>query len=194
MKALEAQAESKGVSRFTLMENAGREVARVLEEKTKLKDKRILIVCYHGNNGGDGFVAARYLAEKAEVDLLFIGEESKLKKEAEDNLKKIEENDMIQFTSLDFVNFNDYDIIIDALLGTGTKGELKYPINTVVDFINESEAFKLSIDIPTGLNPDTGEIKDKAIDADLIVTFHDLKTGLEKLKDKTIVVGIGIPD
>ncbi len=73
MKTLE---DSCGVSKLQLMENAGKAVADVLKVNFDLQGKRILIVCHHGNNGGDGFVIARYL----ETDVLFIGEEDKLKK------------------------------------------------------------------------------------------------------------------
>ena len=80
------------------------------------------------------------------------------------------------------------------MLGTGTEGELKEPIASAVDKINNSKTYKVAVDIPTGLNPDTGKVIDKAVKADLIITFHDLKTGLKKLKNKTAVVDIGIPE
>ncbi len=190
-RALEKEAEKKGTSVLELMENAGKEVARVLQEKQDLKNKRILIVCYHGNNGGDGFVAANYLADKAEVEVLFVGEEEKLTPLAEQNLRRIEKNTLIQFISLEFVDFHDYDIIIDAMLGTGTKGKLKYPLNTVVDHINGAKAYRLSVDIPTGLDPDKEE-QAKSVSADCIVAFHDLKPALSKVKGKTVVVDIGM--
>src|SRR3990167_4902084 len=94
MRVLE---EKSGIPRSVLMENAGKAVYESIKERLDLKDKRILVVCYHGNNGGDGFVAARYLSDDAEVDILFIGDESKLKKEALANFKKIEHNDKVQF-------------------------------------------------------------------------------------------------
>jgi ADP-dependent NAD(P)H-hydrate dehydratase / NAD(P)H-hydrate epimerase len=190
MKALENNAD---ISKLTLMENAGRKVAEVIEEKYDLKDKRVLVVSYHGNNGGDGFVAARQLAEKAEVEILFLGEESRLKPEAAENLKRIEENALIQFIGLDYVDFDDYDIIIDAILGMGIEGSLKPIIQSTIDKINSSKAVKVSVDVPSGLNPDNGEIHDIAIDADLIITFHDIKNGLKELEDKVLIVDIGIP-
>lgn len=191
MKKLE---ENCGISKLQLMENAGKGIYKVLKEKfPNLKDKRILIVCYHGNNGSDGFVATRYLCEEAETDVLFIGDEDKFKEEAKTNFKRIENNERVQLLiDTDQTNFDDYDIIIDAILGTGTSGEIKEPIASVIDEINNSTAFKVAVDIPSGINPDTGEAANKAINPDLIITFHDMKQGLEKFKDKTVIVNIGI--
>ncbi len=185
--------ERSGISRSQLMESAGKAVYRNIKDKVDLKNKKILVVCYHGNNGGDGFVAARHLCDEAEVDLLFVGNENKLKKEALINYKKIEHNEKIQFLIDDEIDFGEYDIIIDAILGIGIKGRLNREIAAIVDDINNSGAFKVSVDIPTGLDPDTGEIVDKCVNADLVVTFHELKKGLEKYKDKAIIVDIGLP-
>ena len=190
MRDLELQSQ---ISRLVLMENAGRGVYNTLKQKLGLKDKKVIVVCYHGNNGGDGFVAARHLADEAETDILFIGNENKLKKEAMTNFKKIERNDSIQFLTDEEVDFSNYDIIVDAILGIGIKGRLNREISAVIDDINSSKAYKVSVDIPTGLDPDSGEIIDKCINADLIVTLHDMKKGLEKYQDKTVVVDIGLP-
>ena len=188
MRILEAKS---GISILTLMENAGKAVYQTIKQRFDLKDKKILVVCYHGNNGGDGFVAARYLCDEAETDVLFIGDENKLKQEALINFKKIEHNERIQFLT-DDVDFSAYDIIVDAILGTGIQGRFNNEISAVIDDINNSKAYKVSVDIPTGMDPDTGIIIDKCINADLIVTFHDLKKGLEILQDKTIVADIGL--
>src|SRR3989338_928267 len=175
------------------MENAGKAVYKAIKQKFDLKDKKILVVCYHGNNGGDGFVAARYLCDEAETDVLFIGDESRMRKDALANFRKIEHNERIQFLVDDEVDFGSYDIIVDAVLGVGIKGRLNREISAIIDDVNRSKAFKVSVDIPTGIDPDTGEIVDKCIDADLVVTFHDMKKGLEKLQEKTIVADIGLP-
>ena len=191
MKQLE---DNCGVSKLSLMETAGRGVYNLIKEKfPDLKNKKILVVAYHGNNGGDGFVAARHLLEEAETDVLFIGDEDKFKEEAKVNFKKIENEDRIQvLVDYEGIDFNEYDVIIDAIFGTGVLGELKEPIKSIIELINNSKAYKIAVDVPTGLNPDTGEIAEKMVNADLIVTFHDIKRGLERFKDKTIVVDIGI--
>src|SRR3989338_2246271 len=111
MKQLE---DNCGIPKAVLMENAGKAVYDVLKEKFSLKDKKILVVSYHGNNGGDGFVAARHLCDDAEVDVLFAGDEKKLKAETLVNFRKIENNEKIQFLSLESVDFSDYEVIVDA--------------------------------------------------------------------------------
>jgi|TARA_Y100000310_G_scaffold22935_2_gene21915 NAD(P)H-hydrate epimerase len=180
------------IPRIVLMENAGKQVYQNIKEKFGLKDKRILVVCYHGNNGGDGFVAARHLCDEAETDVLFVGDENKLKNEALANYRKIGNNAKIQFIDEYQVDYGAYDIIIDAIFGIGFKGELGRDISAILEFVNESKASKVAIDIPTGIYADSAEIKGKYVNADLIITFHDLKKSLEQFQDKTIVADIGI--
>ena len=87
-------------------------------------------------------------------------------------------------------------IVIDALLGTGTKGKLKPPITQAVDYINTLNDFKIAVDAPTGIDSDTGEVLGTAVKADLTITFHKAKTGLEKAKKyvgELVVVDIGLP-
>ena len=73
------------------------------------------------------------------------------------------------------------------------QGGLNKVISAVIDEINNSKAYKVSVDIPTGLDPDTGVMVDKSVNADLIVTFHDIKKGLETMQEKTVVADIGLP-
>ena len=184
--------ESCGIPKIVLMENAGKAVYKILKEKFDLKDKRILVVAYHGNNGGDGFVAARHLCNVAEVDVIFVGDEAKLKEEALVNFKKIENNEKLQMLSLEAVDFSDYDIIIDAIFGTGIKGEIEDPLATLIKNLGKSKAYKVSIDVPSGINPDTGEKANVFFEPDLIITMHGMKKGLEDYKDKIVVADIGI--
>lgn len=193
MRKLEDKSETLGVTKLELMENAGKGIFTVLNERFDLRKKKILIVCYHGNNGGDGFVAARYLSNICEVDVLFVGDETKFRKEGEFNYQKIINQKSIKILKNINQTKNKHDIIIDALLGTGITGDIKEPIANVIDRFNNSKAFKVSVDVPTGINPDTGEKSNKFIKADLIITFHDIKKGLLDLKDKTVIVDIGIP-
>ena len=186
--------DSCSIPKAVLMENAGEAVYNVLKEKFSLKDKKILVVSYHGNNGGDGFVAARYLCDDAEVDVLFAGDEKKLKDETLVNFRKIENNEKIQILSLESVDFSDYDIVIDAIFGTGIAGEIKDPLATLISNLSKAKAFKVSVDVPSGINPDTGEKANAYFEPDLLITMHDIKKGLAGYKDKTVVADIGLKD
>ena len=181
-----------GIPVIQLMENAGRAFAEALRKNIDVKNKRILIIAYHGNNGGDGFVAAKYLCDEAEVDVLFIGDETKLKNEALVNFKKMENNEKVQNLSLESVDFSDYDVIIDSIFGTGIRGNVHDPIATLIKNLGKTKAYKVSMDIPSGINPDTGEKSNVYIEPDLIIALHDIKKGLASYKDKTIIVDIGI--
>lgn len=187
MKKLEDLSEKYGVSKLKLMENAG---YGLYKEIKKYKNKKILIVCGSGNNGGDGLVLARYLYIAGfDVKVLMLG--TKFKKESGFNfqlLKQINENIFTEDKNL----IDSYDVIVDAMLGTGVKGEIKEPYSSVIDMINNSKKTIIAVDIPTGLHPDTGEA-DKIVKADIIFTFHDNKPGLEKFKDKVKIIDIGIP-
>ena len=89
MKKLEDNCD---IPKIKLMEYAGKGIYETLKKKLILKNKKILVIAYHGNNGGDGFVAARYLCEYSSVDILFLGDEDKLKQEAKINYNKILNN------------------------------------------------------------------------------------------------------
>ena len=171
-----------------LMENAAESIkAAILSEFSEIdKHKKFAIICGKGNNGGDGFALARKLAiENYFVNVLIIPKENEISGDAKINfeiLKKISKeygNLSLKFykkhQDINFVKNSNF--IIDAILGTGSSGELKFPINNIVEELNKSTAVKISIDTPTGLNLETasGNIIFKA---DLTVTLAELKTGL----------------
>ncbi|MBN2423113.1 NAD(P)H-hydrate epimerase [Candidatus Woesearchaeota archaeon] len=195
MKKLEDLSEKHGVSKLKLMENAGQGLFAELKKRFDLENKKILVICGSGNNGGDGFVAAKYLyREGFDVNVLFLGKEDKLKKESGFNYYRLREIcNEIFYKEEKYENIiSSSDIIIDAMLGTGVAGRIRKPYSSVIDLINNSKARVISVDIPTGLNPDTGEIHDKMCRFDLIITFHDIKPGLEKYKKDVVIVDIGI--
>lgn len=189
IKALE---QDSPIPASELMETAGKKVAETIKEKHDLKNKRVLVACYHGNNGGDGLVAAHHLANEAEVDVLFLGEEERLKKEAATNFKRVENNVSIQFVQAADIDFDDYDIVVDAILGLGAKGKLPPEMETIIKRINNSKPFKVAVDVPTGMDADTGRVEGESINPDMIITFHDLKPGLQQFNDKVKVVDIGL--
>ena len=210
MRVLEENSEFLGVSRYVLMENAGRVVADQISIRFKdLNKVRVLVVAGPGNNGGDGFVAARHLACRgALVNVIILSKPNLIRtKEARTNFNIIR-NMMatIRIHEASNVNklqelkalFDSADIIIDAILGTGIKGTVREPMFTAIKMINSSSAFKVAVDVPSGLNSDTGEIHGIAVKANLTVTFHAIKRGFltneaKEYIGEIVVADIGIP-
>jgi NAD(P)H-hydrate epimerase len=200
-----------GMRRVYMMENAGHGIADfiVSKFKTRLKDKKIVAVCGTGNNGGDGFVASRHLtcyyedAASADITVILFGLPSSIRsEEANINWKILEKMDSIkivhgkELTEEIKTKIVKADIIIDGIFGTGIKGEIRYPIDDAVDLINSSRAYIVSIDVPSGLDPDTGAVHEKCVKADATVTFHRMKRGLIRNKKYTGIIHIeciGIP-
>jgi ADP-dependent NAD(P)H-hydrate dehydratase / NAD(P)H-hydrate epimerase len=201
MRALELNAQYFGISLLQLMENAGRSVAQ--ETITRFqKNKKAVVFCGLGGNGGDGFVAARHLlAEDFEVTIVLVGRSRDINHEAALSnwgiLQSLTDKvTLLEVTDSSLIPKVNAGIIIDALLGTGTKGKLKPPIAQVVDYINSLSGFKIAIDVPTGIDSDTGEVLGTAVKADLTISFHKAKPGLERAKKyvgELEVVDIGLP-
>jgi ADP-dependent NAD(P)H-hydrate dehydratase / NAD(P)H-hydrate epimerase len=191
IKVLDRNSEYFGVQTLQLMENAGKGVAEYVRNVVKNTKKNILILCGAGNNGGDGFVAARYLTQYYKVTIFLT--ETKIKTEiAQKNYQKLQTYDVKIYTSpRDFDKLlTESDILIDALLGTGISGELKEPYVSIVKKINATKNKTIvSVDVPTGF----GTIQ--SIIPDHTVTFHDIKVGMEKKNSGNIkVIDIGIPE
>lgn len=199
MRQLERKAAQHGITSSELMENAGREVFLAVKEQYDLVGKRVVLFCGSGNNGGDGFAAARYFADHCPVIILFFGSKDKLSEEALEQyeLVKTKANVIVIKTGDDLQKFHFQEhlsfIFIDALLGIGIKGVVEDPIAAGIDFFNSTKGIKVAVDVPSGINPNTGEVQGIACQVDCIVTFHDLKQGLEQFQDRTVVVDIGIP-
>jgi NAD(P)H-hydrate epimerase len=201
MRALETNAEYFGLSLLQLMELAGQNVAQEVIQVFP-KGGKVAIFCGLGGNGGDGFVAARHLFSAGfEVSLFLVGKARDINHEsALKNFTVLESLNgkipVVEITDSSAIPKVEADVVIDALLGTGTKGRLKAPISQVVDAINAIKGFKLAVDVPTGIDSDTGDVLGVAVKADLTVTFHKAKAGLEKAKKYAgeVVVGdIGLP-
>jgi NAD(P)H-hydrate epimerase len=197
MRALEINSEALGVPTLLLMENAGRSVKdEIIKKLGNVKGKSVYVFVGHGGKGGDGLVAARHLAsEGAKVTVILLGENKH--KDALLNLAAVQEMDY----SINIITIKDPeelkpvegDILIDALLGTGFSGKPREPFRTAIKVFNQSKGFKVSIDVPSGVDSDTGETPGDYVVPDLVVTFHDMKTGLSKFNFETKVENIGIP-
>jgi len=177
-----------GIPGIVLMENASinifNEILAFIYPNKNIK--RIGIVCGKGNNGGDGFAAARHFANAGfTVKVISIGPKSKMSKDCLTNFKILEklssENKKLHIynykTKTQLSKLSSSQIIIDAILGSGGKGVLKKPYRSIVEFLNRKKAIKISIDIPTGLNADngTGIIIFKS---DMTVSLGGYKKGL----------------
>ena len=195
-----------GIEARVLMENAGRSVASVIMDMIDVEGKKIIVVAGKGNNGGDGFVAARYLADEgANVGIYLIGREDDVKGPARKNLKTLKKMniDFVEVLSeeeLEFMAFDltTADVIVDAIFGTGFKGRLQGIYMKIVEMINMSDAITVSVDIPSGVDSDTGEIGGAAVMADATVTMafpklgHVLYPG-KNYTGRLIIANIGIP-
>jgi hydroxyethylthiazole kinase-like uncharacterized protein yjeF len=201
MRALELNAEYFGVSRLLLMENAGHNVALEIVQRFR-RGKNVAIFCGLGGNGGDGFVTARHLTSmNFKVTVIIAGKTKEISdKAALENwaplqfLKKIPIYEVYDTTLIPDMTA---DIVVDALLGTGTKGKLRPPILQLVKTINAMDSFRVAVDVPTGIDADTGEVLGDAVKADLTITFHKTKNGFRKAKKyvgELIVKSIGLPN
>ncbi len=205
MRSLELNAKYLGVSHSILMQIAGREVARVIIDNEQVEHKSIVIMSGLGGNGGDGIVAARYLDEVgAHVEVFLLGHEKTISNEDTatnwnilKNLKRISiatlktESDVKSCKSIERA-----DILIDGIMGFGLHSKLREPLLTAVKFINKSKATKYSIDVPTGIDSDTGAVHGDAVKADHTISLHATKIGVLHAKEhsgKIHIVTIGIP-
>lgn len=166
-----------GVSVATLMQRAGSAVFRELK-KHWVNAKKIIVVCGKGNNAGDGYVAARLAHEAGlKVLILTLAAPDKLTGTARE-MAQLCVNAKIAIEPFTALKLQGADVIVDALLGIGLTGEVRDNYKTAIDAINSVSIPVLAVDIPSGLNADTGEILGSAVVATVTVTFIALKQGL----------------
>jgi len=197
---IEENGHQMGFLRKFMMENAGASAVKRLSEKFEnLNSKNILIFAGLGNNGGDAFVIARHLAGYgSQVTVVLLGQPEKIKtEEGRWNWELLEKMKSIKLITGEKISFDfNADIIVDGILGTGISGDIREPYASAMKFINDSNAFKLAVDVPSGLDPDTGNTSNVSVKTDVTVTFHKMKIGMPKRKDLCgliYVEKIGIP-
>lgn len=197
MMAIEEKGHSMGFLKKFMMENAGASAVRRLQEAFAVSGKSVLVVAGTGNNGGDGMVMARHLAGLgANVRISLVGDPALLRtEEAKWNWDLLKSMPSVQIIDK-YTDCPDSDVLIDAILGTGITGQPRQPHASAISFINDSKGFKLAVDVPSGLDADTGDAQGPCVRADMTVTFHRAKTGLGSRGDvcgKIFVEPIGIP-
>jgi NAD(P)H-hydrate epimerase len=200
MYKIENKGHDMGFLKKFMMENAGAAAVRRLVDKIEnIESKNILIFVGLGNNGGDGLVMARHLAGYgAKVTVVLLGIPENIKTE-ESNwnwsiLQKMPSVKLMYGNSFKF-DFNP-DVIIDGILGTGIIGDIKEPYASAINFINQTDCYKFAVDVPSGLDPQTGETANICSKCDMTVTFHKMKQGIPQRKDLTgelFAEKIGIP-
>jgi hydroxyethylthiazole kinase-like uncharacterized protein yjeF len=219
MRSIEGRGEAMGISKSLMMENAGSSVARfIFENKDYFYDGssissklRVLFIAGTGNNGGDLYAAARHLAywsEFCSVSVALIGTSSDIHAtEAKSNfeiLRKVSsveivqigaENDIPIFSTL----LANSDLLVVGIFGTGFKGESRPLQSQIISLINaDRHAKKISVDIPSGLEADTGNFK-TAVRSNYTITMHAPKVGMQvneaarDLSGRILVANIGVP-
>jgi len=211
VKVLDRNAQYLGIPTSQLMENAGKAVADHVMKRYNLAHKKVTVICGNGNNGGDGFVAARWLARSGlpTVAVLVSGGNRPGTPEAARNWDRLASEPTVDrihaSTARDVAilaqGVEKASVVVDALLGTGVRGALREPVRSAVDLVRrarEAQVPVVSVDTPTAVDLTSGEPSDPAVRADLTVTFHRPKTGLlttrgAALAGRVLVAPIGIP-
>jgi NAD(P)H-hydrate epimerase len=201
--------EDLGIPGIVLMENAGRQIADAARDMIQgVADPDVLILAGRGNNGGDGFVVARHLAmDGVRADVALLAPRDEVRGDAATNLETLErmgfeirtldgppERIVAQLEPL----LTAADLVVDGLLGTGTRGEIRRPYADVIDAVNAAGRPVLAIDIPSGMDCDTGQPLGPTIRATRTVTMAAVKTGFERpgaaeYTGEVVLADIGVP-
>lgn len=200
--------ERYGIPGVVLMENAGRnatdQCARLLMRRcVPVAGAKVVILCGGGNNGGDGYVIARHLAIRgADVRIVSMVGPDKLTGDAAVNASiAVRMNVPIAPLTDNDDRWHQADLLVDAMLGTGFRGEVREPIASAIRRCNDAHAagaLVLAADLPSGLDCDTGQPADPTIKADLTVTFVATKVGFlspasHDYTGEVVVADIGAP-
>lgn len=200
-----------GLPGLVLMENAGRGVVRVIhralmKQKRALTNSKVVVVCGAGQNGGDGFVIARHLhLMGARVQVYLVMPAAKIQGDAAVNLRALQAMAEVPVDDVSDVLdeeawwnwLNDADVLVDAIFGTGLREDVTGVPAVAIAAMNESRALRVAVDVPSGLNADSGQAHGVAVNAHITATMAARKLGLvvdaEALVGEVVVVGLGAP-
>ncbi|UUI04157.1 NAD(P)H-hydrate dehydratase [Oceanobacillus jeddahense] len=191
-----------GLDGKILMENAGREASKEIEKRITKEDKAVILIG-SGNNGGDGFVIARVLAEAGySIKVVQVAKDEKITGDAAYHKEVYQQfGGQVEhyYENITDVALKEADVIIDAMLGIGVRGELRGDILTVTKQVNKQNAYVISIDIPSGLPAEEGIAHFQAIEADTTIMIGAVKQSAvcqntSSYYGEWIVVDIGFPE
>ncbi|MBI4387563.1 MAG: NAD(P)H-hydrate epimerase [Candidatus Omnitrophica bacterium] len=198
--------EEFGIPSILLMENAGRAVAEEVQCLLKGKKDEVAIFCGKGNNGGDGFVAARHLANQGtKVHVVFFQSPSDMKPDPLVNFKILQKMNVslidcsVKFDPQKIKNaIHRSKVVVDALFGTGLSKPIEGNAKEAIDLMNALQASVVAVDIPSGLNADTGKIMGICVEAKITITLGLPKkafciSSAKELIGKVVVADISIP-
>jgi len=199
--------EEIGIPSLVLMENAGRQVVASMEATFEdLASLQVAVLCGKGNNGGDGCVVARTLAERGvDVSVYLVGVSGDVRGDARVNLGALRalDIDVVEISDasgweLQGADVLSADIVVDAIFGTGLSGPVSGLVETIIADLNASSRPVVSVDLPTGLNADSADVVGPAVAATLTVTLGAPKLPLvlppgERLTGSLVIADIGIP-
>lgn len=201
-RKLEALANKTGISYLQLMENAGSYCARIIRKTFENTNKRnVLVVCGKGKNGGDGLVIARKLTENGYKVNVLMAMGLPVDNESSEMLSRVRAMDIniVYYNEKADKYFDDAQIIVDCIFGVGFRGTPDEAITSLIERINSSSATVVSIDVPSGLEGDSGNAPQNAVSADMTIAIlvhkpvHVLKPAIEKC-GKIVVAPLGIPE
>jgi hydroxyethylthiazole kinase-like uncharacterized protein yjeF len=195
-----------GIPVLLLMDNAGRSVAEIARDWLRRRHgKKVIVVCGGGNNGGDGVAAARYLTGWGyAVRVYYLKNPQSWRGDPAAHFR-IARRMGVPFEAFGRIpprerlrRLRRADVLIDALLGTGTRGPLRVPFFDAIAAMNAAKKPIIAVDLPSGLDPDTGDVDDIAVKARATVTLAAPKRGLLQSRarrhvGKLIVADIGVP-
>lgn len=201
-KQLEKRAVEAGTDYLQLMENAGTSAVRFLSKQFSLPQKHVVILCGKGNNGGDGYVAARHLAELGALVVVVLAEGFPATEISQTMYSRLNN------TSVKIISYSENpeliepmlstaDYIIDAIYGTGFHGSVSQKLSPLYHAVQQSNGLLISFDMPSGANCDTGAVEGICMDADYTISFSTLKSGhmiqpAQSFCGQVVVVPIGI--
>ena len=183
MQAVERAAILDGLEELRLMENAGSAAAKLIRSLYDIRDKSVVLLCGKGNNGGDGFVIARKLMDEGAKVTVILTCGYPVSESAKERLSIIRNSDIEQISLekepyIAASSIRNASIIVDAVFGIGFRGLLPDSLRSTFHVINKSSVPVIAVDVPSGINADTGEADPDTLKADLTITFTANKAGL----------------